>query len=385
MHKELFKTITDKLNFSLRHKTPVILQSEAAECGIACLAMVCGFYGLNIDLFNFRHRYGSPSQGVTLMSLSKTAEHAGLKSRALSLDLDEIKQLKLPCVIHWGLNHYVVLTKVRKSSFIVHDPALGKRVIGIQEMSNNFTGVALELWPDQNFQQEQAKSRLRLLDLMRNIVGLKSVLLKIFAFSVVVEAIGLLLLRFSHLGPLALLPLPGECRRSVVWPVKKGTEDEWLGDENDQHFLDALQQTYGDRAGKFQKTGKRFSFPLAQVLAEKQAVGRVILMGNAAHTIHPVAGQGFNLCMRDADVLMRYITTQIAQSDDIGQPEMLKAYEQSRLTDQQRVIKFCDSVVRGFSNQNPVLKLLRNTGLVAFDVIPGIKPLVANYAMGLKA
>lgn len=101
--------------------------------------MVCGFYGLNIDLFNFRHRYGSPSQGVTLMSLSKTAEHAGLKSRALSLDLDEIKQLKLPCVIHWGLNHYVVLTKVRKSSFIVHDPALGKRVIGIQEMSNNFT------------------------------------------------------------------------------------------------------------------------------------------------------------------------------------------------------------------------------------------------------
>ena len=82
---------------------------------------------------------------------------------------------------------------------------------------------------------------------------------------------------------------------------------------------------------------------------------------------------------------MRYITTQIAQSDDIGQPEMLKAYEQSRLTDQQRVIKFCDSVVRGFSNQNPVLKLLRNTGLVAFDVIPGIKPLVANYAMGLKA
>lgn len=191
--------------------------------------------------------------------------------------------------------------------------------------------------------------------------------------------------RFSHLGPLALLPLPGEYRRSVVWPVKKGTEGEWLGEENDQHFLDALQKTYGDRAGKFQKTGKRFSFPLSQVLADKQAVGRVILMGNAAHTIHPVAGQGFNLCMRDADVLMRFIQDQIAKSADIGEPEMLKAYEQSRLADQKRVIKFCDSVVRGFSNQNPVLKLLRNTGLVAFDVIPGIKPLVANYAMGLKA
>ncbi|MEO9301791.1 2-octaprenyl-6-methoxyphenyl hydroxylase [Acinetobacter pittii] len=191
--------------------------------------------------------------------------------------------------------------------------------------------------------------------------------------------------RFSALGPLALLPLPGEYRRSVVWPVKKGTESEWLGDENDQHFLSALQQTYGDRAGKFEKTGKRFSYPLSQVLAHKQAVGRVILMGNAAHTIHPVAGQGFNLCLRDADVLVRYLVNQLTAFDDIGNPDNLLAYEQARLSDQQRVIKFCDTVVRGFSNQNPLLKLIRNTGLIAFDVIPGVKPLVANYAMGLKA
>ncbi|WP_334136367.1 FAD-dependent oxidoreductase [Acinetobacter schindleri] len=191
--------------------------------------------------------------------------------------------------------------------------------------------------------------------------------------------------RFSPLGPLALLPLPGEYRRSVVWPVPKGTEHEWLGDENDQHFLHALQQTYGDRAGKFQKTGKRFSFPLSQVLAEKQAVGRVVLMGNAAHTMHPVAGQGFNLCMRDAYVLNRYLAEQLEQGADLGDAQMLQDYEKSRLKDQQRVIKFCDSVVRGFSNQNPFLKLIRNTGLVAFENIPGIKPLVANYAMGLKA
>ncbi|WP_322976900.1 FAD-dependent monooxygenase [Acinetobacter pittii] len=191
--------------------------------------------------------------------------------------------------------------------------------------------------------------------------------------------------RFSALGPLALLPLPGEYRRSVVWPIKKGTEGEWLGEENDQHFLDALQKTYGDRAGKFEKTGRRFSYPLSQVLAHKQAVGRVILMGNAAHTIHPVAGQGFNLCLRDADVLVRYLVNQLTASDDIGTPDNLLAYEQARLSDQQRVIKFCDTVVRGFSNQNPLLKLIRNTGLIAFDVIPGVKPLVANYAMGLKA
>lgn len=193
MNKELFKYITDKLNFSLRKTTPVILQSEASECGVACLAMVAGYYGLNVDLFTFRERFGSSAQGVTLVSLSRIAERAGLKSRALSLDLDEINQLKLPCVIHWGMNHYVVLTKVCKSSFVVHDPALGKRVIGLQEMSNYFTGIAFELWPDKSFKQEKAKTRLSLLDLMRNIVGLKSTLAKLFAFSVVIEAIGLLL------------------------------------------------------------------------------------------------------------------------------------------------------------------------------------------------
>lgn len=191
--------------------------------------------------------------------------------------------------------------------------------------------------------------------------------------------------RFSALGPLALLPLPGENRRSVVWPVKKGTEEQWLGRENDQKFLDALQHTYGGRAGKFEKTGKRFCYPLSQVLSHKQAIGRVVLMGNAAHTIHPVAGQGFNLCLRDADVLVRFLSNHLKTSGDIGDQELLKAYEQARLIDQQRVIKFCDTVVRGFSHQNPVLKFVRNTGLIAFDIIPGIKPIVATYAMGLKA
>lgn len=97
----MLKRLLQKLNFSLIKKTPVILQSESAECGIASLAMICGHYGLDIDLFNFRQRFKRPSQGASLLHLSKTAERAGLKNRALSLDLDEIKQLKLPCILHW--------------------------------------------------------------------------------------------------------------------------------------------------------------------------------------------------------------------------------------------------------------------------------------------
>jgi 2-octaprenyl-6-methoxyphenol hydroxylase len=190
--------------------------------------------------------------------------------------------------------------------------------------------------------------------------------------------------RFTPQGPLALLPLPGDYRRSVVWTVPAGSEAEWLGEQNDAHFLAALQDAFGGRAGRFVRTGPRSSYSLSQVLADQQAIGRVVLMGNAAHTLHPVAGQGFNLCLRDAQVLSKTLAAQAQKQADLGDAAMLKAYEQARLSDQKRVIRFCDSVVRGFSNHNPLLKLARNTGLLAFDVIPGAKQLVATYAMGLK-
>ena len=190
--------------------------------------------------------------------------------------------------------------------------------------------------------------------------------------------------RFSPQGPLALLPLGGANRRSVVWTVPTGTEQEWLGDANDARFLDALQVTFGNRAGRFEKTGKRFAYPLSQVLAQRQAIGRVVLMGNAAHTLHPVAGQGFNLCIRDAQVLTNTLAEQAEHGKDLGDHTVLTHYEKSRLTDQKRVIRFCDSIVRGFTHSNPLLKLARNTGLLAFDVFPGAKQMVANYAMGLK-
>jgi 2-octaprenyl-6-methoxyphenol hydroxylase len=190
--------------------------------------------------------------------------------------------------------------------------------------------------------------------------------------------------RFTPQGPLALLPLTGDYRRSVVWTVPAGTEADWLGDANDARFLAALQTAFGGRAGRFERTGARACYPLSQVLADRQAIGRVVLMGNAAHTLHPVAGQGFNLCIRDAQVLARTLAAQQQNHADLGDAQVLQQYEAARLTDQKRVIRFCDSVVRGFSNHNPLLKLARNTGLVAFDLIPGAKQLVATYAMGLK-
>ncbi|WP_314885314.1 FAD-dependent monooxygenase [Psychrobacter immobilis] len=200
--------------------------------------------------------------------------------------------------------------------------------------------------------------------------------------------------RFSPAGPLAVLPLTDPegdgnddyqngYRRSVVWVCPKGEETKYL--EDDAHFLQTLQQAFGERAGTFVAAGRRGAYPLTRVLADKQVEGRCVIMGNAAHTLHPVAGQGFNLCMRDAHVLAQMMSAQVLKDEDIGDTQLLKRYEKARLSDQKRVIRFCDAVVHGFTHPNPAIKLARNVALVAFDKLPNIKPLVANYAMGLKS
>ncbi len=200
--------------------------------------------------------------------------------------------------------------------------------------------------------------------------------------------------RFSPAGPLAVLPLTDPegdgndehqagYRRSVVWICPNGEETRYLND--DAYFLVTLQQAFGQRAGTFMTAGRRGAYPLTRVLADKQVAGRCVIMGNAAHTLHPVAGQGFNLCMRDAHVLAQMMSAQALRGADIGDMQLLKRYEKARISDQKRVIRFCDAVVHGFTHPNPAVKLARNVALIAFDKLPNIKPLVANYAMGLKS
>lgn len=204
--------------------------------------------------------------------------------------------------------------------------------------------------------------------------------------------------RFSSAGPLAVLPLTDGLgdggtddtkghRRSVVFICPKGEEERYLTD--DAYYLQTLQQVFGDSAGRFLATGRRGAYPLSKVLADRQVLGRFVLMGNAAHTLHPVAGQGFNLCLRDARSLAQLLAHAKSQTGDdgydFGDYARLSHYERSRLSDQKRVIKFCDTVVGSFTSTNPVMKFARNVGLIAFDKIPGIKPMVASYAMGLKS
>lgn len=196
---------------------------------------------------------------------------------------------------------------------------------------------------------------------------------------------------FGRVGPLALLPLPsddmaGGSRRSVVWICRTGEEKEYL--DNDEHFADVIQATFGDKAGKMLAVGRRGAYPLVKVLSKQQAIGRCVLMGNSAHTLHPVAGQGFNLCMRDAYELSEALAKAIKNGENFDDGAFVKslllAYEKSRLPDQKRVALFCDIVVKTFGIDNVIFRICRNIGLILFDKVPMIKPLVAKFAMGLK-
>ena len=188
--------------------------------------------------------------------------------------------------------------------------------------------------------------------------------------------------RFTESGPMALLPLP-EDRRSVVWTLPVGSEQALI-DCSDESFLAQLQVAFGKRAGRFVKTAKRFAYPLALTVAQTQTQPRAVILGNAAHALHPVAGQGFNLCLRDCLALVERIVQRHREGGDIGEFALLQDYEKSRLQDQHNVTAFSDRLVRGFSNNTPGLTLARNIGMVTFDLFPAAKQALARYAMGLS-
>lgn len=193
MNLDNVRELANSLHFGFRHKVPQIIQTEAAECGLACLAMVCGYHGKHVDLQSLRQRFGISSRGATLRTLMDIATSVELKSRALKLDIDELNALKTPCILHWDLNHFVVLVAVKQGKVIIHDPAFGQRSLGIREVSEHFTGVALELWPDSGFTSEKPRVRLNLRKMMGNVSGLIPALTKIFCLSLMIESVNLLL------------------------------------------------------------------------------------------------------------------------------------------------------------------------------------------------
>lgn len=180
--------------------------------------------------------------------------------------------------------------------------------------------------------------------------------------------------RFTAFGPLALLPMQDK-RMSLVWasPPEK-TEQLMYCDET--AFLRELQQAFGYRLGRFVKTGTRFVYPLKQVLMTEQINWPVVFVGNAAHTLHPVAGQGFNLGLRDVATLAQCVVQWGLNA------KMLEEYTKLRHHDQRIITRFTDGLISLFTSQLPGVGLARSAGLVALDNIPALKNILAHYARG---
>ena len=164
-----------------------VLQTEAAECGLASLATVATAHGLNLDLTDLRPRFPVSLKGANLRQLIAHAAALGFSSRPLRLEIDELEQLATPCILHWDLNHFVVLQKVTRKGAVILDPAVGERKLSFEEIGRHFTGVALELTPNAEFKEQKPAPRVSLSALTGKVSGLKRSLFQIFAVAVVLE------------------------------------------------------------------------------------------------------------------------------------------------------------------------------------------------------
>jgi ATP-binding cassette, subfamily B, bacterial CvaB/MchF/RaxB len=175
------------LSFGWGARLPMVLQTEAAECGLACLAMVRGYYGHPSELGELRRRVAVSLKGVNLADLIAMGERLGLASRPVRLELDELARLGTPSILHWDLSHFVVLKSVSRDSVVVHDPAAGVRKLSLAEVSRHFTGVALELTPIGGFEPEQAAPRVRVRSVLGRIAGLWRSLTHVFLLALAIE------------------------------------------------------------------------------------------------------------------------------------------------------------------------------------------------------
>jgi len=173
-------------------RVPIILQTEAAECGLACLAMVASAHGQQVDLRTLRQQFSISSHGLTMVDLVRMAEVLHLGARALRVEPEDLPQLALPCILHWDMSHFVVLVAVRRGVAVIHDPALGRRLVKAAELSRRFTGVALELQPQPGFVQAPPRPRVTLRQLLGPVSGLKRSLLQIAVLALALEAFVLL-------------------------------------------------------------------------------------------------------------------------------------------------------------------------------------------------
>ncbi len=166
----------------------MVRQTEIAECGLASLTMVANYYGLDVDLGTMRRHFVPSARGVTLKALIHLADQIGFTTRAVKLPLEELSDLHVPCILHWNMNHFVVLERVSGEKALIHNPDGRSAWLGLSHISDHFTGIALELRPGANFETGSHREKLKLSQLWTGMTGIKRALLQVFILTLVLQA-----------------------------------------------------------------------------------------------------------------------------------------------------------------------------------------------------
>ena len=264
-----------QLNFSSRGRLPLVRQTEAAECGLACLAMVASFHGHRVDLNTLRRRYPVSLNGVTLRALIQVASQLHLVGRPLRFELENLRQLRLPAILHWDMSHFVVLKSVRRQGITIHDPASGEKYLPLAEASKHLTGVALELSPTEAFVRQDERARLPFSVFWRQLSGSGHALVQIFVLSVILQ--------------LLVLAAPFYMQITVDEVIARGDVDLLVvlaagfrapRNRAGRHLRAALAHP-ADRAERGAVSARRASVPASHPAAD-------VVLREAAHRRHPV-------------------------------------------------------------------------------------------------
>jgi ATP-binding cassette subfamily B protein RaxB len=186
--------------FFSRSRVPLVLQAEALECGLACIAMIAGYHGQHVSLAELRHLRPMSRKGPALAGVIDVAASIRMQARAVRIECAELKQLRLPCILHWRMNHFVVLERVTASSVQIADPATGRKSLSQRQCSALFTGVALEMEPQRDFARRPAARKLKLSDLLRGRRGIVGPLVQILALSIALQTFALAMPAYLQLA-----------------------------------------------------------------------------------------------------------------------------------------------------------------------------------------
>lgn len=180
------------LEFTGKRRIPLIMQTEVAECGLACLAMISSYYGHRLDISSLRKLHVTGLGGMNFTQLISLAGDLGLACRALKCPIEDVGKLQFPCIVHWDLNHFVVITSISRKGVKVNDPAIGKRTFTLKKFGDHYTGIALELTPTTSFKKRDSRTRMHLSQLWTKVVGFKSGVVSLLALSLVLQVVAVL-------------------------------------------------------------------------------------------------------------------------------------------------------------------------------------------------